>query len=355
MNPLFTSSAWPRSLLLALGLAVSGYADDDKTLPLPRWSEDELKSMSPAGPLSAFNPLLNPYGDNDERAPLNLADSPDSAQPRSDLSLFLPPSLMASMRQERPKASAAVTLVRVLRDVSPDYMEQAIQAPPGMLLIDPNGELHESAHEEFQHFLEFHARDSRIVLRVMLMGKNEQLPPDTQLSALANGAMQQGRACVVVVPHGDMERARLFLSQDLVQAAKGIDLTELLSDAVNQAKSSPESDEQLHRLLVRLSVRLFWLEHKLPSPLPNETVRPAIIVADAPAPMLEVGVPSKWSLSVPSLLGLGLGFGALGVFMNRRWIKHKRRTHEWTLPEMKSLDPSLGGAHCGGAVGVAWS
>jgi hypothetical protein len=337
------------SLILVLALALSASANDENSLPLPRWSEEELRAMQSGGAPPLLGLLLNPDAADRELAPFNLADSPDQHQPASDLSLFLPQSLLTSGR-DRP----SITLLRVIKDVSEEFINQASEAAEAMLLLDPNGELHESAHEEFQHFLEFHARDSRIALHVLLMGKNEQLPPDVDLAALAGGNMKHG-AGVVVVPMGDVERTRLFLSRDVIDAAAGVDLNELLADVVKQAQASPEADEQLHRLLVRLSVRLFWLERKLPAQQANETVLPAIAVSRAEEPMLEVGTQRNASWSITNwLIGLA-AMGGVALFVNRRWQRHRHRTHEWTLPEMTHLTPRLGGTHCGGAVGVAWN
>jgi hypothetical protein len=284
---------------LALG-QVKVWAQDEDDFPLPRWSEDDLRAMREGR--SEAMPLLNNllWPENVEalaEAVPAPADSPDAQQPTADLSRFLPPHLIASPGAGRALPSAFVaTSASSLREVSASFLAAAANWSSTRHVIDPNGELAETMQEDFARFLEFHARDADIRLHVLLMGRDEKLPTDANLATVAQGSLQQGRACLAVVPRGEPWRLRLFLSREVHRIVPPAELAEMLEDSVRHSMLATDEDEQLHRLLVRLSIRLFWLERlvskeapaPLPPPLPEAPAKeslPEITVVALPEPL----------------------------------------------------------------------
>jgi len=118
---------------LCLGRFCLAAQDDEEGLPLPRWSEEDLRAMREqpqAAPL--LNNLLWPenveFLAEAEPAP---ADTPDARQPAADLSRFLPPHLIASPGAGRPLPSAFIpTSAASLRDVSAAFLADAAGWPP---------------------------------------------------------------------------------------------------------------------------------------------------------------------------------------------------------------------------------
>lgn len=345
------------SPLLVIGLTAMAWlgspacAQDDESLPLPRWSEEDLSAMREqphATPL--LNNLLWPenveFLAEAEPAP---ADTPDARQPAADLSRFLPPHLIASPGAGRSLPAAYIpTSTASLRDVSSVFLADAAQWPAERHLIDPNGEVSETMEEDFARFLEFHARDARVRLHVLLLGRDEKLPLSANPASVAQGSLQGGDACLAVVPRGEPWRLRLFLSRDVHALAPPAELSQMLEDCVRDAMLATDQDEQIHRLLVRLSIRLFWLERLLSKP-------PAVkeIVIASPEPLSEVKVlpESTPTVSIRLVVWVGAGLVILLAIVLWRWRRYKLRHYVWTLPEREVL-PRLGGAHCGGGTWI---
>lgn len=334
------------------GLAWAGLrAQQEESLPLPRWSEEELRSMREqpqATPL--LNNLLWPenveFLADAEPAP---ADTPDAQQPTADLSRFLPRHLIASPGAGRALPSAFIpTATAGLRDVSNAFLADAAGWPAQRHLIDPNGELSETMHEDFARFLEFHARDARIRLHVLLIGREEKLPASANPALVAQGSLQGGDACLALVPRGEPWRLRLFLSRQVHATAPPAELSEMLEDCVRDAMLATDEDEQIHRLLVRLSIRLFWLERLLSKP-------PAVkeVIVANPEPLSEVrAMPQPLPVNTTRLaVTVGAGMIALLGIIFWRWRTYKLRHYVWTLPE-REVQPRLGGAHCGGGTWI---
>jgi len=219
---------------------------------------------------------------------------------------------------------------------------------PSVILIDPNGELSETMEGDFARFLEFHARDARVRLHVLLLGREERLPGAASPVMVAQGSLQHGDACLAVVPRGEPWRLRLFLSRHVHETAPPAELAEMLEDCVRDAMLATDEDEQIHRLLVRLSIRLFWLERLLSKP----PVVKEVIVSN-PEPLSEVtALPDpvpvmQTRMAVP----VGAGLAALLGLIFWRWRTYKLRHYVWTLPE-REVAPRLGGAHCGGGTWI---
>jgi hypothetical protein len=380
---------------LTLGFYLLGHhgleaETEEETLPLPKWSEGDLQAMrnSPSavfvlggdlwpvgGMLSetdspiAQTPVPNSLelGKVESQpsalpatAPLDIADRPETAQPRTDLSHFMPPELLKS-RQTLPKPKPGPG---ELRDVSAEFLLAAAHSPVSEHLIDPDSNLGETHSEDIRRFLEFHAKDARIDAYLMVSAADERLPNNVNLSPTAGGVLLGQEGCLVVYPFGQPHRARLFLSRSVHDSVPSPYLASLLEDCVSDASQASDADDQLHRFLVRLSIRLFWLERMLP---PKSEVMVANSAANplpaTPTSLSEIGNKAAAEGLSSSLLNIQLDarvwkWGAttavllLGLLGVARWHHYRLRHYVWILPEPVGVSPRLGGAQGGGT--AAW-
>lgn len=352
-------SALARLLMMA-ALSCLALANESEDLPLPRWSPAELDTMRGVpGAQAVQESMLWPPGMLDITPPVTLpsymaeADSPDADQPHADVSLFLPPSLLA-----RPKAlpdPGSWMTEPLKREVSAEFMRQAVASPAEIHLVDPGQALLPAYREDLARFVESHARDARIKLYVLVLGVGEKLPGRVDLTAIAQGGLGHGECSLLVYPLGDPWRARLFMSRSVSSVVPAAELNDLLVDARQDAFQAETKEDQLHRMLVRLSIRLFWLERLLTQP--HETIARAIpLASETPLPEVGAGqdltnpvataLPWKWV----SLL-LTAGFAAWAAW---RWRCYKLRHYEWLLPVPETIEPRYGAAHCASGVWVSY-
>jgi hypothetical protein len=272
------------------------------------------------------------------------ADSPEAEQPHADLSHFLPPALVVS--NSRPRRRPPNDDKRLLREVREDVLGDAEAAPASQYLLDPSHRVPEVERDSFERFLESHARDARIGLYVLVLGPDEKLSSNVDLSRMAQGSLLQRDSCLAVLPLGEPWRLRLFMSRGVQEKLSVDELSQILDDAIGNSLQETASLEQLHRLLVRLSIRLFWLESSLSSQ-PAETVARALPVAAAALPeIMEMPASEvRWNLK-PLLSWLGfIGFAVLGFHVWRRWQRYRSRHYEWILPEPGHITPRFGCPH----------
>lgn len=355
-------------------LAGTAAAEDDSNLALPRWTPDELNAMraNPEKP-PALGGLLGPIDDPDavpgwvhywtgeDGDDEIIADTPDKTQPDTDLSRFLPPSLLKGPRShpQRPDLQPSPpSPIVALTDVPSRFLHDCESQPPATRLIDPNHELSETSVEDFERFLSFHASDCSIPLNLVILGKTQKLPEGANIARFASGSIARGPAAVLICPYGEPWRARFFVSQGIRDAVPASYLNSLLENSIRDALRATDTDEQLHRMLVQLSVRLFWVQRMLKpasiaaSPVAARAQYSTPLVELAPAGTSaagrDAGLPGPYGLMSVLLLGLG-------IYILRRWHRFKMRHYEWLLPAPATpAVRRLGGQACGGCVTVQY-
>ena len=350
-----------------VALAAVGVITQAAETPLPEWTQ-----TTPPGEVGRLGGLLWPQPGNDglnvdaETGAVlapgpGLADSPEHHQPNVEIGSFLLPSPKVKKVTTPPLAA---TPLGQLRDTSKEFIAQCYQSTGEQFILDPGYQLSELERDDFERFLAYHARDSRIQAHVLLLAKDERLPANMSLARIAGGALLKQNTCLLVLPVGEPNRARLFFTNNVHQAAPPATLAEVLSECIKESLAETEPVEQVHRMLVKLSIRLFWLQNHL------EPAVPTVVKPEAEAPITELRVPevkltevthhsdSRWAQALQSLtsnLPLLLGFCALaligGLWTALRWRRFQLRSNEWILPFPHEEDPPqrLGGRFSGAA------
>lgn len=324
----------------------------DADLPLPRW--DNEPAQLPTG--SQFNSLLpsdslTAPSDFMSSGP-RLTDTPPVLMPGyselgpTDLSLFLHGSILD--KSPRAPAPRQPTAALALKDLPAEILQGLATSPANELLMDPLNLLGEIPRQDVERLLEFHVKEAKVRLYVLVIGADQKLPASMALDTLAHGALTRQHSCLAVYPLGEPWRGRLFMSQSVHQYVPVKNLAELAADCIADAQQAEESAAQLQRFAVRLSTRLFWLEKSLTG-VGAQTSLAEVAAVSEEAPMSGRETGSTRTLAV---LGLVLGVICLMVLtavVLRLRAKRKRpdESYVWLLPDPEVL-PRLGGAFSGG-------
>lgn len=341
--------------------------EEDSALPLPRWTEQEIRAFREQ--INSASGVLLPetegFGDDLLTKPLPFgprleqgdADANAELRPRlrpEDMRLFLPESLLGSSTQSLPAAQRVPTPAAALKDVTPEFLAASANTLPNEYLIDPAALVSEVHQQDLMRFLEFHAHDAQIKLHVLILAADQKLPAEVNLDAMSSGSLAKGTACLVVYPLGEPWRARLFLSKTVHDHASGEFMKETARACVTEAMQSSDVHDQLRSYAVELSTRLFWLQKALgTSPEHSSSGQPlAEISSDSPAQSL---AGRQISPLVPA--GTLGGIMILGILSRpllrrlRQWRRLRLQNRVWLLPEVETI-PRLGGAFTGGGGGM---
>lgn len=343
----------------------------ESALPLPRWSEQELRAFrenlpeisgtgtmpsDSGGTVTDITTLLNTPIPSGPRLEHSFDGHDAELSPRlllEDMRLFLPESILGQSVQRQTDSMRIPTPISSLKEVTPEYLSACNQALPTEYLIDPGMLVPEMQSQDMMRFMEFHARDARIKLYILITAPDCKLPEGVDLGKIASGSLLQTDACLLVYPLGEPWRSRLFVSKSVHAQTSTEFLSETIQSCVNEAMQASDVHDQLHRYAVHLSTRLFWLQKALGTKSP--------LVADKGQSLAEVrseGITvaqngSSISLAFVWSLGGLLLCGVIGVTIHRlhRHWQFKQRSRVWMLPEPETV-PRLGGAFTGGGGGI---
>jgi hypothetical protein len=360
------------ALVCASGLSAevvqSGEKAEEHVLPLPRWSEQELKAFrSPLPGINSPEVLLPKNGDAISDIN-NLIHTPLSSGPRldhffnnhegelsprlqaDDIRLFLPESILGQPAQSGSSAVQIPTPIASLKDVPAEFLAACAQSLPREYLIDPDQLVPEIQNHDMQRLLEFHAQDARIKLYVLMVAHDQKLPEGAELEKIASGSLLQSDACLLVYPLGEPWRTRLFVSKSIHNQISTEFLSETIKACLQESLQTSNVHDQLRRYTIHLSTRLFWLQKALSADFADKTSKSQSLAEFSPN-LKPPAVSSSHSLvtlmlwSSSSLLLLGLS-----VLTGRRFHRHmqlRKQRRIWMLSEPDTI-PRLGGAFTGG-------
>lgn len=344
----------------------------DGELPLPKWSEHEIRAFQGnplvgsttgvlppgmGGPAVDINELLNAPVESGPRLDHLFDKSESIISPRlrpEDMALFLPESLLGHAYRKQADGPMPTPLSS-LREVAPEFLTSSAMAMPKDYLIDPDLLVPEIQQQDMMRFLEFHARDARIKLYVLILAHDRRLPEGARLDKIASGALLQDEACLVVYPLGEPWRARLFVSKPVHDQASSIFLSETIQACLQEAMQASDAHDQMHRYAVHLSTRLFWLQRALAKGSKSSPTMGQPLAEISPAPSKLAVDSSKVSilrLMIACMTGLAVSGSAVAM---GRWLFQQQRRRQqmrvWILPETETI-PRLGGAFSGGGGGM---
>lgn len=345
---------------------------EEHALPLPRWSEQELRTFRERLPLSTAPGVLPPTDAGNDtsinellrtpvpsNAPMNhfFDQQGHKLSPRlqaEDMRLFIPESILGQTEPEEAPAALLPTPLSALKDVSPEFLAACTQNLPGEYLIDPEQLVPEIQNHDMMRLLEFHAHDARIKLYVMVMAHDQKLPEGAELEKIASGSLLKTDACLLIYPQGEPWRTRLFVSSSIHGQVSSSFLGETIQACLQEALQTSNVHDQLRRYTIHLSTRLFWLQKALGAASPAASQEEHSLTEFA---QVEKASHINTSFSDSTLLiwgGAGallIGLTAMAFVKTRRSLRLRKLRRIWVLPEPETV-PRLGGAFTGGGGGM---
>lgn len=341
-------------------------------MPLPRWSEHELKSFHDSLP-ALSSPGVLPPTNGAPIADINeLIRTPVTSGPRldhffnphdselsprlqaEDMRRFLPESILGMPDQNQSSKAQLPTPLAALQDVPPEFLAACAQCLPNEYLIDPEQLVPEIQNHDLMRLLEFHARDARIKLYVLMIAHDQKLPEGVELDKIASGSLLQSDACLLIYPLGEPWRTRLFVSRSIHNQISTGFLSETIQACLQESLQTSNVHDQLRRYTIHLSTRLFWLQKALAPHTSTKNGKEQTLAEFAP----QLKAPAAYSTSslismalwgAASLLALGLTGLASRHLHHRLRLRRQRRI--WMLSEPETV-PRLGGAFTGGGGGM---
>ena len=261
---------------------------------------------------------------------------------------------------------------------------------PTEYLIDPQLLLAEQKANDLLRFLEFHSEDSRFEIYTFVLGNQQEIPAQVNLTAIHKEWFGDRPSVLMIYQWERPETVQLIYSNDVIEKLPKEALAKVQHHCVSIASRSDRAADQLEKLTIELSIQLFWVEQMLnrpapptpdPAPAPDPVELTGVIAEEPPLEMIPPpphsgegmedsmvreemdpeltdqsdtihrGISAKHILT-GSLLLL---FASLSMFLKMIFSKRIKIARDPILFPNYTKEPRLGGEFSGGAfVGISF-
>ncbi len=217
-------------------------------------------------------------------------------------------------------------------------------------LVDPLALLTEQKSHDISRFLEYHSEGAPYDICLMVLRENERVPDDLSLAKLHEQWFGEERVALVVYPFGHPRDMRFEFGPAVSKIVSRSVVSRIEQSVLAEASVGVDPSDQVERLSIELSIRLYWLARILDRPQ-SMTEAEAELAADEHQSSARDGeaeatanLAMRWSWVVLTIL-LSFGLGIMVWCLSRR---NSLRGGPVFFPD-RELPVRLGGASSGGA------
>lgn len=195
-------------------------------------------------------------------------------------------------------------------------------------VIDPQNLLSAEKREQQEAFLAYHASDSQIDVRVMLLASGQGLPAGVNAEFLIDNYFDQSREmCLGVYFYGEPERSEIAYSRGLRRSAGSGAAADTVSNLLVEVRSLPDPKRQFEEFCKQLSMRIYWLEEDVgllqdATPIALSPTLKEPVFDDQVGSVFHKVTRSKPFVITASLFIVG-AFAVLGWWLRRRSVKFR--------------------------------
>ena len=209
-----------------------------ESLPLPVWSEQDRARLR-SGELVAGAAIL-------------VEDSSQVVLPKVPPEPELP-----SMEPVEPVPEYDPVVI------PEEFLADYFVTQPRSYLVDPQRLLSKQESLDREGFLEYHANDSELDIRMYLFDAQQQIPePYTIQNLCRDRYAGEPLTAVVFCYLGDPSRTEIGFGGDGAAEISTSERRKMLESAMIKAMEKSDPSMQLESFIVQLSIRLYWLERE---------------------------------------------------------------------------------------------
>ena len=217
-------------------------------------------------------------------------------------------------------------------------------------LVDPLALLTEQKSHDISRFLEYHSEGAPYDICLIVLRENERVPDDLSLAKLHQQWFGDERVALAVYPFGHPRDMKFEFGPAISKVVSRSVISRIEQSVLAEAMVGVDPSDQVERLSIELSIRLYWLARILDRPQ-DMTEAEAELAADEHQKSALSGhgeaaakLAMRWSWVVLAIL-LSFGLGIMVWCLARR---NSLRGGPVFFPD-RELPVRLGGASSGGA------
>lgn len=269
---------------------------------------------------------------------------------------------------------AMETFTHELPPVTGELRDEYFSLRPAEYLVDPQRLLTEQKSHDVQRFLEYHADEAQYDICLMLFGANQDIPADVSLDERHRQWFGDEHVVLVAYFLEHPEKTRVIYGDEPRKKLPSVVFDRIFQSCVREAQVASTPFDQVERLSIELSIRLYWMSKLIERQTAGEVIATTQetlsepdwkeLAADAQKAVMltSSGSPSRAATVVRKLgglpwLGMGIGTFVLSCTLGAGawwWRRDSLAAKPVLFPEI-DLPTRLGGAYSGGGfVGISF-
>lgn len=210
-------------------------------LALPKWTDEERVLLEKGQLIPGASLLV----ESDDASPL--------------------PKATAGPEEKLPEPAKPESIYDP-KTIPSEYLTEYFQSYPKTYVIDPQRLLTMQETQDREGFLDYHAEDSEIDIRLYLFDAQQQIPaPYTFRKLVSERYAESSLTAVVFCFVGDPSRTMLAFGGHGAEHVTQQDTQRILDSARIKSLETSDPSAQVEAFIVQLSIRLYWLEKSLKS------------------------------------------------------------------------------------------
>lgn len=150
------------------------------------------------------------------------------------------------------------------KEIPEEYLKDYFVFAPKTYLTDPQRLLSMQETLDREGFLEYHANDSEVNVRMYLFDAQQEIPSPYTLEKLARERyVKNSLTAIVFCFLGDPSRSQLAFGGEGSENLNTVDVRKILESAQMKAMEKSDPADQVESFIVQLSIRLYWLEKSM--------------------------------------------------------------------------------------------
>lgn len=137
---------------------------------------------------------------------------------------------------------------------------------PVDFLVDPLALLTEQRSHDVSRFLEFHSEEAPFDICLLVLRENERIPEETSLAELHQRWFADERVALVVYPFAQPRKTQFEFGPAVRERVSSAVVGRIEQSCVAEAAVGTDPSDQVEKLSIELSIRLYWLGRILDRP-----------------------------------------------------------------------------------------
>lgn len=173
-------------------------------------------------------------------------------------------------------------------EIPEEFIKGYFASKPSGFLVDPQRLLSKQETDDREAFLEYHAEESIVDIKLYLFDSEQQIPSEYTLHRLVEEQYADGELTAVIFYYlGNPSRNQLAFAGKGAEEMTTEGIRRILESSILKAEEKSDPSDQIEAFVVQTSIKLYWIERAITEEQEQQRIASAVPTkpsSDTPKP-----------------------------------------------------------------------